>query len=122
MAVGFFDRRAGFQQFTEARIHDQAVLGLARKIRYEIDPDNPYPKAFTGHLRATLRDGTTQELAQDHMRGGAHAPLSAAELDQKFIDNAIYGGWSEADATSAKAWCARVFSAGAISEAAKLRK
>jgi 2-methylcitrate dehydratase PrpD len=122
MAVGFFDRRAGFQQFTEARIHDPAVLSLARKIRYEIDPDNPSPKAFTGHLRASLRDGTTQELAQAHMRGGAHAPLSAAEFEGKFIDNAIYGGWTEADASNAKAWCARVFTPGAIAEAARLRK
>ena len=36
MAVAFFDRRAGFGQFTEARIHDPAVLRLAARIRYEI--------------------------------------------------------------------------------------
>jgi hypothetical protein len=32
------------------------------------------------------------------MRGGAHAPLPAAELEAKFMDNARYGGWSEATA------------------------
>ena len=70
------------------RVRDADVLALAGKVRYEIDPENPYPDAFTGHLRATLRDGTVHELRQDHMRGGAHAPLTAAELETKFLDNA----------------------------------
>ena len=77
MAVGFLDGRAGFQQFTEARIHDPAVLALAAKISYVIDPDNPYPNNFTGHLLATLHDGTVHEVRQDHMRGGAARPADA---------------------------------------------
>jgi hypothetical protein len=32
------------------------------------------------------------------MRGGARAPLPAAELEAKFMDNAIFGGWSRASA------------------------
>jgi 2-methylcitrate dehydratase PrpD len=121
MAVGFFDRRAGFGQFTDERIQDQAVLALARKIRYEIDPENPYPAGFTGHLRASLRDGSVAEINQGYMRGGAQAPLSAAELEGKFIDNAVYGGWSNPDAAQAGAWCARLFATGAIAEFAGFR-
>ena len=121
MAVGFFDRRAGFSQFTEERIHDPAILALARKIRYEIDPENPYPAAFTGHLHAVLRNGSVVEFDRAHMRGGAQAPLSAAELEQKFIDNAIYGGWSLEEAKRACAWCARLFSPGVIAESASFR-
>jgi 2-methylcitrate dehydratase PrpD len=121
MAVGFFDRRAGFSQFTEQRIRDQAVLALARRIRYEIDPENPYPAAFTGHLRAVLRDGGLQEISQGHLRGGALAPLSAAELERKFVDNAIYGGWSDEDAARACSWCARLFASGAIAECESFR-
>jgi 2-methylcitrate dehydratase PrpD len=98
MAVGFFDRRAGFAQFTEARIHDAAVLALAGKIRYVINPDDEYPRNFTGHLRATLKDGSTREFRQPHMRGGAHAPMSMAEFETKFLDNALYGGWDRATA------------------------
>jgi 2-methylcitrate dehydratase PrpD len=94
MAVGFFDGKAGLAQFTEARIADPAVLALASKIRYTIDPANQYPRKFTGHLRATLADGTTRELRQPHMRGGADAPLLTVELETKFMDNAIYGGWT----------------------------
>lgn len=92
MAVGFFDRKAGLAQFTGARIHDPAVLALASRIRYVINPADEYPKNFTGHLRATLKDGSRREFRQPHMRGGAHAPLSTAEVEAKFLDNALHGG------------------------------
>jgi 2-methylcitrate dehydratase PrpD len=108
MAVGFLDGRAGFAQFTAARLADPAVLSLAGKIRYVIDPDNPYPRNFTGHLRATLRSGAVVEQRQAHMRGGAHAPLSDAELEAKFIDNALYGGWDKTQAETLRDWTATV--------------
>jgi len=94
MAVGFFDRRAGFAQFTESRVHDPVVLALASKIRYSINPHDEYPRNFAGHLRATLKDGSHREVRRPHMRGGIHAPLSSEELDAKFVDNVLYGGWS----------------------------
>jgi hypothetical protein len=28
------------------------------------------------------------------MRGGKHAPLTVQEIETKFVDNAVYGGWS----------------------------
>jgi 2-methylcitrate dehydratase PrpD len=93
MAVAFFDRRAGFAQFTRARIEDPEVLALASKIRYSINPNDEYPRNFTGHLRATLKDGGRREIRRPYLRGGVHAPLSQAELEAKFMDNVLYGGW-----------------------------
>ena len=121
MAVGFFDGRAGFGQFTAARIRDEAVLALAAKIRYRIDPLNPYPKNFTGHLGATLADGTIRELHQPHMRGGAHEPLPPPELRAKFLDNLRYGGWSEAQAARAQAWGEAVFAQAGLDGVSGLR-
>ena len=94
MAVGFFDRRAGFAQFTESRVNDPAVLDLASKIRYSVNPHDEYPRNFSGHLRATLKNGSQREVRRPHMRGGVHAPLSSEELEGKFVDNVLYGGWS----------------------------
>ena len=68
---------------------------LAAKIRYRIDPANPYPKEFTGHLRARLHDGTVVEERQPHLRGGAREPLSRAEVEEKFRANARAGGWPD---------------------------
>ena len=98
MAVGFLDRKAGFAQFTETRVRDPEVLRLASTIRYRINPDDEYPRNYTGHLLATLRDGSQSEFRQPHMRGGAQAPLSSAEVEIKFMDNTLHGGWSEASA------------------------
>ena len=69
------------------------MVALAGKVRYRIDPQNPYPRNFTGHIRATLRDGTVIEERQPHMRGGAHEPLTRGDIEDKFILNARHGGY-----------------------------
>jgi 2-methylcitrate dehydratase PrpD len=122
MAVGFFDRRAGFAQFTEERIRDTAVLTLAGKIRYVINPNDEYPRNFTGHLHATLKDGTTRELRQPHMRGGAHAPMSMAEFETKFLDNALYGGWDRATAERFAQLSRKIFAQPRLGDLAEFRQ
>jgi 2-methylcitrate dehydratase PrpD len=69
------------------------VRSLASKVRYLIDPDNPYPDRFTGHVRAVLRDGGVREARQDHFRGGRDEPMSSEALEAKFAANCAYGGW-----------------------------
>ena len=96
MAVGFLERDAGPAQFSDDRIRSATVLQLAKKIRYQINPDDDYPRTFTGHLLATLRDGSRREFRQPYLRGGAHAPLSDAEVERKFMNNASHGGWNPA--------------------------
>ena len=98
MAVGFLDRTVGLGQFSEARIHDRETLDLAAKIRYAVNPQDEYPTRFTGHLRATLQDGSHREFRQPFMRGGAESPLAPSEIEGKFMENARYGGWTSAEA------------------------
>jgi 2-methylcitrate dehydratase PrpD len=93
IAVGFYDRAAGLAQFTEEKVGDPRIQALAAKVTYEVDPENPYPKRFTGHLRAILKDGSFVEIRRDNMRGGAHAPMPIEELEKKFADNVVYGGF-----------------------------
>jgi 2-methylcitrate dehydratase PrpD len=93
LATGFVHGGVGLDAFTEKAVHDGDVLALAAKVRYVIDPDNPYPNNFTGHIRAVLNDGTVIEERQPHFRGGAHEPLTRADLEEKFALNARHGGW-----------------------------
>jgi 2-methylcitrate dehydratase PrpD len=109
IAAGFVRGNVGLSDFSEQAVHDPAVLALAAKIRYQIDPQNPYPKNFTGHIRATLRDGSVVEERQDHIRGGAHEPLSRADIEDKFMLNAKHGGWSAERAASVLKLCAGLF-------------
>src|SRR5580700_4837377 len=101
VAIAFVRGNVGLGDFTDAAVHDAAVLALAGKVRYQIDPQNPYPKNFTGHIRATLRDGTVIEERQPYMRGGAQEPLTHADIQNKFLLNAIHGGWTAAGAAQA---------------------
>ncbi len=94
IAVGLLRNDAGLNDYEEAVVQDAGVRALAAKVRYVIDPANPYPKKFTGHVRVTLRDGSVREARQDHFRGGVAEPLSAADLEAKFRANCVYGGWS----------------------------
>ena len=84
MALGFIHGDVGLGAFTDAAAHDPRTRALAAKIHYRIDPENPYPRAFTGHLKATLRDGRVIEERQPHFRGGAHEPLTQAEIAAKY--------------------------------------
>jgi 2-methylcitrate dehydratase PrpD len=121
MAVGFFDRAAGLEQFTDEKARDPRILALASRIHYVIDPDNEYPANYTGHVRATLRDGSVTELRQPHMRGGKREPLSRDELVRKFFGNAVYGGWRPADAQALLDFCVDIAASPDLSGLAKFR-
>src|SRR5580658_9418875 len=101
IAAGFVRGNVGLGDFDDAAVKDPAVLAVAAKVRYVVDPDNPYPKNFTGHVRAVMKDGSVVEERQPYMRGGAHEPLSRADIDNKFILNARNGGWQESRIGSA---------------------
>jgi 2-methylcitrate dehydratase PrpD len=98
IAAGFVLGHAGLAAFSEERVGDPRLRAVASKVRYEIDPDNPYPDEFTGHVRVRLKDGSVHEERQAHFRGGAHEPLSRADLEEKFRLNCAHGGWPDARA------------------------
>jgi 2-methylcitrate dehydratase PrpD len=101
IASGLLRGGVGLDAFSDAAVSDPAVLALAAKVRYRIDPDNPYPNNYTGHVRAVLHNGDVVEERQPHMRGGAQEPLSRQDIEEKFALNARHGGWSEARSAAA---------------------
>jgi 2-methylcitrate dehydratase PrpD len=104
IAAGFVLGHAGLDAFSEEQVRDPRLLAVASKVRYEIDPDNPYPDEFTGHVSVKLKNGTLLEERQPHLRGGAHEPLSRADLEEKFRLNCAHGGWSQQRADEFLAW------------------
>jgi 2-methylcitrate dehydratase PrpD len=101
LATGFIHGGVGLGAFTEKAIRDRDVLALAAKVKFVIDPKNPYPANYTGHIRAIMTDGSVIEERQPHMRGGALEPLTRQDVTDKFALNAQHGGWTAAqgDAT-----------------------
>jgi 2-methylcitrate dehydratase PrpD len=96
IARAFVRGNVGLDAFTDDAVRDPAVLEVAGKVRYVVDPDNPYPRAFTGHIRMVLHGGRVLEERQPHMRGGAREPLTVAEIKEKFALCCRYGGWDDA--------------------------
>ena len=88
IAVMIVRGRAGLDEFSEAAIRDSAVLELASRVRYELDPTIDYPRHFSGHVKVFMKDGTVFEENQPHPRGGLEDPLPPAEIEQKFRANA----------------------------------
>jgi 2-methylcitrate dehydratase PrpD len=96
LATGFVRDGVGLGAFTEEAIRHSGVLALAAKVKYVIDPKNPYPNNYTGHVRATMKDGSVIEERQPYLRGGAQEPLTRQDVADKFALNAEYGGWTRA--------------------------
>jgi 2-methylcitrate dehydratase PrpD len=105
MALGFYEDDAGLAQFEDSKVHEPQLLELAKKISYRIDPENEYPRNYSGHLKVTLTSGEVLRYDQPHMRGGMHEPLSDDDIVQKFFANAAHGGWGDDRAKALLAFC-----------------
>jgi 2-methylcitrate dehydratase PrpD len=101
----------GLDAYEEASVADSRVGAVAAKVSYRVDPANPYPNEYTGHVRVRFADGTTLEERQPHLRGGHHEPLSRAEIEEKFRANCAVGGWDEARAAAWLKLARRAFDA-----------
>lgn len=88
LAVMLVKGRASLAEFTDEAARDQAVLEVAGKVGYELDPTIDYPRQFIGHVAIRLHDGRLLEEGQDHPRGGPDFPMTRDEVEAKFRGNA----------------------------------
>jgi 2-methylcitrate dehydratase PrpD len=109
IAAGLALGQGGLAAFTDTQVADEKLRSLARRVRYIVDPGNPYPKQFTGHVRIVLADGRVMEERQPHFRGGANEPLTRAEIVEKFRLNCRHGGWDAARSDKLLAFTQSIF-------------
>ena len=94
VAVGFVRGDAGLNEFNEKSINDKEILSLASKVNYEIDPNNEYPKNYTGTLICKTSENEFNEH-QSCFRGGIREPLTKDDIDKKYNANLNYSKISE---------------------------
>jgi len=111
IAVGFVRGDAGLAEFTDESVRDEQVLAVASRVSYRIDPDDEYPRNYTGRIVATLADGSAVEEFQPYLRGGSREPMSAEALAAKCVANVAYGGCTPAVADGVLAFGAALTSA-----------
>ena len=73
--------------YSAKNLRNPAILALAQRVRYYIDPDFPGPGRFKGAVRITLHNGRLIEEVQEHNLGSPENPMNAAQLRAKFDDN-----------------------------------
>ena len=109
IAVALLKDNAGLGEYTDALAQDATLRALAAKVRYVVDPANPYPHQFTGHLRVTLDDGRVLEQRQGYFKGGALHPLGDGEIAHKFRANCAHGGLNASATTALQTRLAGLF-------------
>ncbi|MGH1478740.1 MAG: MmgE/PrpD family protein [Geminicoccales bacterium] len=92
IAAGLLHGDAGLAEFTEEAVSNAQALAIAAKVIYVIDPDNEYPRNYTGHIRAELKDGSTIEERQPQLRGGTKEPMTRTNILTKANANLTFSG------------------------------
>ncbi len=121
IALGLAKGAAGLAEFTDETILDPQLLSLAAKVRYRIDPDDPYPDNYVGEIQIKLANGKTVKTRQPHLRGGRREPLSDGEIVGKFRANATFGGWPDDLTDAYERFCDRLFTLEAVASLQKFR-
>ena len=98
VAAGLVFGDAGLAEFTDTALANPALRALCPKIDFVVDPDNPYPSNYTGHVKATLTDGQVVEARAACLRGGAQEPLSRDDILAKCAANLTFAGRNGAGA------------------------
>jgi 2-methylcitrate dehydratase PrpD len=88
IAEALHEGRLGKTAYSAGNLRNPAILALAERVRYYIDPDFPGPGRFKGAVRITLHDGRVIEDTQEHNLGSPENPMNAAQLRAKFDENA----------------------------------
>lgn len=74
-------------ELTPESLGDVSILNLAGRVRYEVDPDSTFPKHFCGEVVIRTKDGRELRHRESVNRGADERPLSAADIEAKFMDN-----------------------------------
>jgi 2-methylcitrate dehydratase PrpD len=83
-------RRGRFtlDELEDDALGDPAILTLAERVNYEIDPATTFPRHYTGEVIVTTRGGRILRHREAINRGNGERPLSDAAIIEKFHANA----------------------------------
>jgi 2-methylcitrate dehydratase PrpD len=86
LAAALVDGAVGVAQFEDRRREDPDLLALARRIRFEVDPqiDAVYPLEFPARVQVRRRSGELLDERVATPLGMPERPLGRAEVTAKF--------------------------------------
>jgi 2-methylcitrate dehydratase PrpD len=86
-AMSLLDGHLLVDQFRDERLSEPAVLDLARKVEFVLDPeiDAIYPEKFASKVEIVLTDGRSLWSRVDYPKGSPENPMTADEIRGKFV-------------------------------------
>ncbi len=88
VAAMLVDGKLDITSFSEKKIRDQNILGVAKVVKYIAEANADYPKRIPGHVSIRLRSGKTHDFRVDTNPGGPDLPMTKEEHIEKFKSNA----------------------------------
>ena len=88
VASGIRHGRFGLRELEPAALNDRETLALAQKVDYEVDPNSPFPKYYSGEVIVRLKDGREISHREEINRGSSDRPLSPEDIVRKYRENA----------------------------------
>ena len=85
-AIGLARGKGGLQEFTDAAVADPVLARLRDRVRATGDDRVTEDQV---DIAVRMQDGTTHRLFVEQSLGNVHRPLSNAQLDEKFRDQAV---------------------------------
>ncbi|MFC1864095.1 MmgE/PrpD family protein [Thermodesulfobacteriota bacterium] len=86
LATALYYKRVDLDHFTPQRLMNEDVLQLARKTRYDVDPDLGLRDATRGFLEIRTKDNKIFSKQVDHAYGNPENPIKEDDLINKFMD------------------------------------
>jgi 2-methylcitrate dehydratase PrpD len=86
IACGMVKGRETIAEYTNETIRDPEVLALAKKVKWELDPEaeKVYPKYYACTVEVTMEDGSVHTAHVDYPKGDPENPVSWEEAVEKF--------------------------------------
>lgn len=85
-----FERgKFGLAELEDEALNDPAILALADRVDFEVDPKSEFPRFFSGGMVVTTKDGGEFVHHERINRGAGERALSGEEIVAKFNDNAL---------------------------------
>lgn len=87
IAVALVEGAVWREQFSEERIRDATLLGLAQKVRVRLDPelDKLYDDEWPSIVEVRTKSGGVYSARYDLPKGEPEAALTDSEINEKFI-------------------------------------
>jgi 2-methylcitrate dehydratase PrpD len=86
VATSIVRRRAFIEEYSEEGIRNPEVLAMARKVRWEIDPEAErlWPSRYPCEVEIALKDGRRLKSRVEWPKGDPENPVSTEEVRAKF--------------------------------------